>query len=98
MLSTIGLHYKSSQIKKRNRTTEKKHTEENDKACKETLNTKNEKIKLIKKFKISISTKQLTKEDKEDVMKNIDTFVTAIAIKKPLRNPSVSAIPNEVTV
>ena len=55
-------------------------------------------MKFAKRFNIFIGSKRLTKEDKEDVMKNIDTFVTAIAIKKPLRNPSVSAIPNEVTV
>ena len=98
MLSTIGLHCKSGQIKKRNRTTEKKHTEENAKACKETLNTKNEKIKLIKKFKISIGTKQLKKKDNEDMMKNKDKLTTVVARKISYRNPSASTIPNEVTV
>ena len=42
--------------------------------------------------------KELTKEDKEDAIKNKDKFITDIAKKMSLRKPSASTIPNEVTV
>ena len=38
-------------------------------------------MKFAKKFNISVGAKRLPKEDKEDVMKNKDKFITAIARK-----------------